>query len=428
MIFPLTTKAKVVNDVSCEYNITCEEVYNFQKFDTGYFRIEYRDYNDGNYPTGKKKPDHISIQFFQDSSMTNPVDVAVGGKIKDYPNKDKFKQNMLMLYGDPKGENFGYLYKQKGDCPTFYCAVSDNLYISTTSGLASGGVYTSDTELKPIKSLLRNSEENEWKTKDEFYKDNSGKSTAKEPLVCSYDLDPQGEYYDTGLNQTVKGEKANVVLTTNYDPNTGNVMSYDVTVNGSSTIGGFTSLDEEVRVTFRGKQSSQDYTLYVEPDQLKILFAGNCLDASKLYLYLHKDELIAGSYGYHLTTNKEEMEENLLNEDDDKDTHVPKAGDSDDDGDDIDPNPMSCEDILGPVLTAIVKYAITIIQIAAAIIAIVKGMLILIPAVVAKDASALQKAGKTLVILGIILAIIIVLRPVIRLIGTVLEYDVSCII
>ena len=39
----------------------------------------------------------------------------------------------------------------------------------------------------------------------------------------------------------------------------------------------------------------------------------------------------------------------------------------------------TCGEILGPNLTAIVKASITILQIAGAIIAIVKGMMILIP-------------------------------------------------
>ena len=89
---------------------------------------------------------------------------------------------------------------------------------------------------------------------------------------------------------------------------------------------------------------------------------------------------------------------------------------------------MPCNKILGPVLTQVVKAGITIIQIAAAILAIIKGMLLLIPAVVAKDADQLKKASKTLVILGVILALVIIFRPLVRMIGTLLEYDISCIV
>ena len=89
---------------------------------------------------------------------------------------------------------------------------------------------------------------------------------------------------------------------------------------------------------------------------------------------------------------------------------------------------MTCEEILGPVLTKIIYSAITILQIVAAIIAIVRGMLILIPPIVSKDADALKKASKTLVILGIILMAAIAFRPIIRLFGSLLGYDISCIV
>ena len=94
---------------------------------------------------------------------------------------------------------------------------------------------------------------------------------------------------------------------------------------------------------------------------------------------------------------------------------------------DIDNSNMTCTEILGPTLTSIVRQSITIIQVAGAIIAIVNGMLILLPAVIAKDADALKKASKTLVNLAIVLSLIIIFKPFVRLIGHILEYDISCI-
>ena len=88
----------------------------------------------------------------------------------------------------------------------------------------------------------------------------------------------------------------------------------------------------------------------------------------------------------------------------------------------------TCEQILGKVLTKVVKSGITIMQIICALIAIVKGMMILVPAVMAKDADALKKASRTLMMMGIILAIVIIFRPVIRLLGSLLGFDTSCII
>ena len=68
----------------------------------------------------------------------------------------------------------------------------------------------------------------------------------------------------------------------------------------------------------------------------------------------------------------------------------------------------NCNEILGANLTAIVKASITILEILGAIIAIVKGMMTLIPPILAKDADALQKASKTLVNMAIILVVIFI--------------------
>ena len=88
----------------------------------------------------------------------------------------------------------------------------------------------------------------------------------------------------------------------------------------------------------------------------------------------------------------------------------------------------TCQEILGKNLTKIVHAFITIIQIASAIIAIVKGMMILIPPIVAKDADALKKASSTLILLGIVLVIVLLFKPLIIFLGRILELDVSCIV
>ncbi len=92
-----------------------------------------------------------------------------------------------------------------------------------------------------------------------------------------------------------------------------------------------------------------------------------------------------------------------------------------------DPSKNTCEQILGENLTAILKVAITIMQIVGAIIAIVKGMMTLIPPILAKDADALKKASKTLVTMAIILVIIFLFRPLLRFLGNLLDFDISCI-
>ena len=91
-------------------------------------------------------------------------------------------------------------------------------------------------------------------------------------------------------------------------------------------------------------------------------------------------------------------------------------------------NPMTCTEILGPNLTKIVHAGIKAIQIIGAIAAIVKGMITLIPAVMAKDAEGLKKAQKTLVTMAIILLCIFLLPYLVRWIGNILGYDISCLV
>ena len=88
----------------------------------------------------------------------------------------------------------------------------------------------------------------------------------------------------------------------------------------------------------------------------------------------------------------------------------------------------SCSEVLGPTLTAFVKEAVKWVRIAGAIIAIVNGMLKLIPAIMSKDAEALNKAFKTCIIMAIILVFCVLFDWLLGLIGSIFKWDVSCVI
>ena len=66
------------------------------------------------------------------------------------------------------------------------------------------------------------------------------------------------------------------------------------------------------------------------------------------------------------------------------------------------------------------------IAVAIAIVAIVNGMITLIPAIMAKDADGLKKAEKKLMLMAIIVVCIFLLPYLVRLIGTWFEFDTSC--
>ena len=84
-------------------------------------------------------------------------------------------------------------------------------------------------------------------------------------------------------------------------------------------------------------------------------------------------------------------------------------------------------EIVGENLSKIIRLSVNVLRIAGAIIAIIKGMTLLIPPIMNDDAKALQAAGKKCVKLGIVLLIIGVFPTVIRFIGLVFNYDLSCI-
>lgn len=95
---------------------------------------------------------------------------------------------------------------------------------------------------------------------------------------------------------------------------------------------------------------------------------------------------------------------------------------------DVSDKTVNCYDLLGKNLTNVLSAGIDLIKIVAAIALIVSGMLDLIPAITSKDADALNKASKKLVKKAIILAIIFILPSLLRLVGNLLGFDISCII
>jgi len=88
----------------------------------------------------------------------------------------------------------------------------------------------------------------------------------------------------------------------------------------------------------------------------------------------------------------------------------------------------NCASVLGNNGVKIVKGLINILRIGGAIFAIVNAMIKLIPAVVSKDAEGLKKASRTCVNMAIVLAIIGVFPSVVKLIGTIFDWDISCIL
>ena len=90
-------------------------------------------------------------------------------------------------------------------------------------------------------------------------------------------------------------------------------------------------------------------------------------------------------------------------------------------------NTYNCKEFIGENLYKLVHLIISALRIIGAIIAIVNGMISLIPALISKDADALKKAQTKCVTMAIVLVLIILLPTLLTFIGNLFGYDLSCI-
>ncbi|UKI58146.1 MAG: hypothetical protein L6V81_01505 [Clostridium sp.] len=195
------------------------------------------------------------------------------------------------------------------------------------------------------------------------------------------------------------------------------IFSNDVTVNLGTGIDGLMTIP-----------ASQLDKMFIKGE--------DCLDDTKLFDYL--DAPLATMGVYKMTTDEKEAKDNGLNGEYNQ-TKKPlpqtRNGKSNTGASLKAPNLTgfgntgdSCSAVLGPTLTALVKEAVKWVRIAGAIIAIVNGMLKLIPAIMSKDAEALSKAARTCVTMAIILVFCALFPWLLNLIGSIFKWDVSCIV
>lgn len=113
----------------------------------------------------------------------------------------------------------------------------------------------------------------------------------------------------------------------------------------------------------------------------------------------------------------EELYNNIENTEFDADLPAPGFGEGGE----------TCKEIVGENIAKLIKLAINILRIVGAVIAIVNGMMTLIPAVVSKDPEALKKAGNKCIKLAGVLLVIGVFPTILKVIARIFGYDMSCI-
>ena len=90
-------------------------------------------------------------------------------------------------------------------------------------------------------------------------------------------------------------------------------------------------------------------------------------------------------------------------------------------------NGESCKEVVGESLSKLIKLSINVLRIAGALIAIIKGMTLLIPPIMSGEADKLKQAGKQCTKLAIILLLIGVFPTIINFLGNIFKYDLTCI-
>ena len=451
MIIPLRVHAEnKYYGISCKYSMKCLNTEDVRTY-VGTYTLIYSNtrYNQNlNSYSDSKGSFHL---IYSDGSTTKVLTDLIGEgsinkNISEYPNNKEFHtgKKAIKLYiksSDAYGNDFVTLSKSDivNPCPKLHCSVDKNNHIYINPGnihkdLADYYGKEAKTHIKDItiaadealicknndaKCGVKNGklETGQWKSPTESAK---GETGSKEPLKCEYSLTPLGQKGESGLQATSPDEKVDVTFTTNYDEN-GNPNAYFIKVNDNETI---VDINKNYETTFKGKTDSITYVFSARAETMKLLFTDTCLSKNNVFLYYTKND--SARAHYVITTDSNEAQKNMI--DIDENGNVTGKGEIKLQELIIPPEPMTCQDILKEPLLSIVKGGITILQIVAAIITIVKGMTLFIPAVIAKDADALKKSSKQLAILGVILTLVIIFRPIIRIIGKLLEYDISCII
>ena len=425
LCFTNNVSAKTIGSVSCKYDIynphnTTEGYQDEYKLTQMYMIIQ--DYSDETAET-------VEILYMQegdgtwhkltyennlavlDWKYTGSADYYYEGTISFFPamiKKNRLK-NIKVFYDS---------YKSTGTCPVLYSNMdSGNNLIIETYVLDPVNSLSNSIKLNPIEELLREPGSDVWKTKSDFFKSDDGNTTLKEDLICTYDM--EFDMYNI---------KTPVEFRTIYNPGDGS-KTYRVSVGATGY--NYDNLNEDVFLMLG--QGGADL-VYISAEQLKKIFLEDkCLERTKIYHYYDM------SYQrYTITTDGQEAADNGAGGryDNGDGSNDGQGGSSQKPGGGVNiTNPdmdilggsATCAELLGPNLMKIVAFAISTLRIVGSIIAIVLGMMKLIPAVTKGDQSELNSAIKTCIIMAAILIIIVVLPILLKTIGNLFGLDTTCI-
>ena len=324
-------------------------------------------------------------------------------------------------------------YKKNFSCPSLYANPydsGDNKYVYfETVDVANDSDIRRTTDVYQIdfdsgvEATLKQESKKEVGSDDFVDADEINKSLPKkDDKPCEYDMN---------FDRTNRIIPWYVKFVTSYDENNNYKETYKIKLVGRSDI--VVDLNKDVKFAL-GANKKQ--IINVTSDQLKAIFLydkDDCKPGEEIFHYTYKND----DNQINITTDEQEAYDNSIGHKYDNGAGS-KGGTgatgnitgsaSDPTLDNFGDPETSCSEVLGETLTALVKEAIKWVRIAGAIIAIVNGMLKLIPAIMSKDAEALNKAIKTCITMAIILVFCVLFNWLLNFIGTLFKWDVSCIV
>ncbi len=360
------------------------------------FKVEVTDYNNGN----------------GSSKVTGYIYNPKESKWKSNGTIIENRQWVIFDGGDGKTA-FLSDYKKSGTCPKLTLnkmAYQDGVIITNyqhdpTNPNANKQISANDYKIKET-------ENGEWKSPSTTPTNPTNPTTPKDERTCSYEFNVE--------NRNVNNVKLEFITRTNPQNNQP-VYVVNNKTGGSEQIVDLDGNDVIIR--------NANSNIRLTGDFLKKIFQkGACPAKDTVCSYWSN---VTDQTEFTLSTDMTECKENsdtgnvsdgggnLSGEDGEFDGNLPSQG--------FGKNGDLCSDILNENLSKLVKLCITILRIAGAVIAVVNGMIALIPAVVSKNPDALKKAGHKCMLMGVILLAIGVFPTLLRVIAKIFGYDVSCI-
>ena len=393
--------AKTVNDVACDYKINNPSGDLMTEA-----QIQIIGYNDGTGGTVKVYFKDVNGKYVQYTSPTYDW--------QNYANTNTYPSVMLRFFTtDKKGTTYISNYKKNSRCPVIYTNVSsDATTIDVENYVLDQTLIDATSEtLEAFSERLKTTGE-DWKSREEFYKDASGTTTVKNDLVCNYEM-----------NFDMYNIVAPVEFRTMYNAANG-TKTYRVSINGNAN--DYQNLNEDIFLPL-GQGGSE--LVYVSSEQLKKIFLdGKCLEKNKIYHYYELSHS-----RYVITTDEQEAKDNGVagryengdannpNSSNNSNVHIQNPNFN------IIGGTTNCATLLGPGLTKVLKFAIEALRIIGVIATIALAMVRLIPAVSKGEQSELNKAIRTSIWSAIVLIIIVLLPTLLKIMGNLFGFDTSCI-